>query len=184
MLLGGFALWRLDLPFDRPLLDSLRLDAGNPLVPITSLLTTLGGSAVLIPLALLVIAWLLVQRRAGLALWLLVTIGSGRLAVEAMKLLFARDRPPLPDRLAEVSSHSFPSSHAAGAMLTALALAMVLPARRRVRALPLAFAAGLAVGWSRMALGVHWPSDVIAGFGLAILWVGVARYSLPQRTNS
>ena len=73
-----------------------------------------------------------------------------------------------------VSSFSFPSSHSAGSMLTCVALAQLFTLRGHSLMGP-AIAMGIAVGWSRIALGVHWPSDVIAGLGFGMLWVGVAR---------
>lgn len=181
LLLGGGGLWRLGLRFDRPIFETLRLDAGNPCVELAAGLSRIGGSGVMIPAALVAIAWLCWRRRPREALWLLFTIASGRLLVEALKLGFARPRPPEPDRLALVASWSFPSSHSAGTMLTCLALAMLLPTRGPLPVLA-ALALACAVGWSRIALGVHWPSDVLAGWGVAMLWVGLAwRWLNPSR---
>ena len=59
-------------------------------------------------------------------------------------------------------------------MLTFLALAMLARTHHRP-ALTLAIVAACLVGWSRMALGVHWPSDVLAGLGLGMLWAGAAQ---------
>jgi len=179
LFVAGALLWRFGAPIDQEIFGALRLDPGSAWVRPVGWFTHLGGLAVLGPLGLAVVGWLLWRKRGGQALWLLLTIASGRLIVEAAKLLFERGRPPSPDRLATVTSYSFPSSHSAGTMLTWLALAMLLPARSRTL-LPLALLMGGAIGWSRIALAVHWPSDVIAGFGLAMLWVGIARRWLPR----
>ncbi|WP_255250144.1 phosphatase PAP2 family protein [Rhizorhabdus dicambivorans] len=179
LLLAGLLLWHGGPATDLTLFERLRLDARARGVAAIRGLTALGGFAVLGPLALVIVAWLLAQRRHAEALWLFATIGSGRLAVEAMKEILVRPRPPLVGRLAEVSSHSFPSSHAAGTLLTWLALAIVFP-RLRPWSLPFALAMAAAIGWSRIALGVHWPSDVLAGYGLALLTVGIAARWLPQ----
>lgn len=181
LLTSGIFLW-LALPqLDLALFQRLRLDAGSHWVAPVQGLTTSGGFAILGPLALAVIGWLWVGRRRAEAVWLLVLIGSGRLAVEAIKELLARPRPPLVDRLTEVSSQSFPSSHSAGTLLTWVALAMLFPALR-LWMLPFALAMAAAIGWSRIALGVHWPSDVLAGYGLALLWVGIAERWRPRRS--
>ncbi|MBD3761336.1 phosphatase PAP2 family protein [Rhizorhabdus sp.] len=178
MLAAGLSLWLLSPRLDLLLFERIRLEAGNDGVAPFQFFTAIGGFAVLGPLALLIAAWLIARRHHALALWLFAVIGSGRLMIEAMKALVARPRPPLADRLTEVSTHSFPSSHAAGTLLTWLAIAMLFPALRRWL-LPFALIMAAGIGWSRIALGVHWPSDVLAGYGLALLWVGVAARWLP-----
>jgi undecaprenyl-diphosphatase len=167
-------------PLDLRLYDGLRLAADSPLAPLAAGLSGIGGFAALGPLALLVVGGLLVARRVGAATWLLLTIASGRLLVELIKLGVHRTRPPAGDRLALVTSYSFPSSHSAGSMLTCLAVAMLFGRPERI--IPLAIAMACAIGWSRIALGVHWPSDVLAGLGFGMLWVGLAQLWLnPSR---
>ena len=81
--------------------------------------------------------------------------------------------PPLGVQLDQVQTFSFPSSHSAGSLLTWLALSALFS--DRLRWLPaVAIGFPLVIGWTRMALGVHWPSDILAGYGLALIWVGVA----------
>lgn len=183
MLVAGLSLWLLAPRLDLLLFEQVRLDAGGDGVAAFQSLTAIGGFAALGPLALLVVAALIVRRHYVEALWLFATIASGRLLVEALKALIARPRPPLAERLTEVSSLSFPSSHAAGTLLTWLAIAMLFPALRKWL-LPFALLMAAGIGWSRIALGVHWPSDVLAGYGLALLWVGVASRWLPPRGDS
>jgi undecaprenyl-diphosphatase len=183
LLLGGAALWALAPSLDQALLDGLRMSAGSPWAALAAGLSRIGGFSALGPVALAAIAWFVWRRRPREALWLLLAIGGGRLIVEALKLGFARPRPPASDRLATVTSWSFPSSHGAGTMLTCLALAMLFRGRGAAPMLAaLAFAFAFAVGWSRIALGVHWPSDVLAGWGVAMLWIGIAwRWLNPSR---
>lgn len=178
LILGGFLLWRFAPGADRLLLDGLRLERAGPWVEPIRLFTLTGGLAFLAGLALVVAAGLALRGEGGRALWLVATVAGGRLAVETAKWLLGRDRPPLVDQLATVSSHSFPSAHAAGTLTVWLALAMLFPARRNIM-LPLALAMAATIGWSRIALGVHWPSDVVGGFGLALLWTGLAWPWLP-----
>ncbi|HWI84766.1 MAG TPA: phosphatase PAP2 family protein [Sphingomonas sp.] len=135
-------------------------------------LSALGGLLVMGPLALAALALLLWRRRIADALWLLLTIGTGRLAVEGLKLVVTRPRPPAIDWLETVKSWSFPSSHSAGTMMTCLALALLFG--RNGCAIAAALLAALVIGWSRVALAVHWPSDVLAGWGFGLLWLGVS----------
>ena len=173
ILLIGLVLLAFDLAADRYIFDALRLTPNSLLAPIAASVSTLTGASVLVPVAMLVVAWLLWRRQVGDALWLLLTITTGRLAIEAMKLAFQVPRPPASGRLAIVTSWSFPSSHSAGSMLTFLAFAMLVRRQNRA-ALTLAICGACLVGWSRMALGVHWPSDVFAGLGFGMLWAGAA----------
>ncbi|MDH7641113.1 phosphatase PAP2 family protein [Sphingomonas oryzagri] len=142
--------------------------------------TALGGLLVMGPVALLAAGWLFWRRRKHEAMWLVLTIASGRLVVEGVKLLVQRPRPPIADRLELVTSWSFPSSHSAGTMMTCVALAMLWG--RPAGWIAALLVAG-AIGWSRVALGVHWPSDVLAGWGFGLLWVGAAaRWRPPLAT--
>lgn len=187
LLLGGLALaitglvlWLGAPGLDLLIFETLRVhDAGRFSAPIR-FITDLGGFRTLGPVALAVVVVLLIRRRRTEAAWLFLTIASGRLAVELLKELIGRPRPPLGVRLDDVITFSFPSSHAAGSLLTWLALSALFA--DRLRWLPV-FAVGfaLSIGWTRMALGVHWPSDILAGYGLALIWVTVATRWLPGR---
>lgn len=178
LIIAAIALWRLAPSLDLALLAAFRIDASSPLLPMIRAATLLGGLALLAPFTLIVACGLALHGDRRRALWLLLTVATGRLAVEAAKLACARGRPPLAGRLDDVSSFSFPSAHAAGTLLVWLALAMLFERRRRWL-LPLAFAMAATIGWTRLALGVHWPGDVIGGFGLALFWAGLAERWLP-----
>lgn len=170
LMAAGLASWLTGL--DDGVRDLLRLPLASPLRGAVLHLTRLGSLLVLGPIALLVVILLALRGARRHALWLFLTIASGRLTVELVKLAVMRPRPPQADRLDLVTSWSFPSSHSAGTMLTCLALAMLVPTRA---ALAAAIGFAILIGWSRLALAVHWPGDVLAGWGFAILWVGLAR---------
>ncbi len=178
---AGLALWHVSA-LDGALHRGLLLDAGGRWVRVTLWLSVLGGFLVMGPAALAAVAWLAWRGERARALWLFAMIASGRLVVEGIKLLVQRPRPSLADRLEDVSSWSFPSSHSAGTMMTVAALALLAGGRGRTW-LAAILVAG-AVGWSRVALGVHWPSDVLAGWGFGLAWVGAAwRYGGPMRSG-
>ena len=138
-------------------------------------LTKLGNWWTVVPVTLAGAAWLFYQRRSWAALTLLVCSFGGRILVILQKDFFARMRPEEHLRMVEVNYMSFPSGHASNAIVAYFALALLLfedAARRRIAAIG-ALVLALLIGFSRPALGVHWPSDVIAGWAFGLLWVGL-----------
>jgi undecaprenyl-diphosphatase len=136
--------------------DPHRLSASMlaALIRAVLLITDLGGAAVMIPLALGFVGWLVIRRQRDRALWLFATIASGRIMVELLKQAVGRARPYAAGHLVEVSSASFPSSHSFGTMLTVVALLWLFQPPRLVITLCLAWP--IVVGVSRVMLGVHW----------------------------
>jgi undecaprenyl-diphosphatase len=109
------------------------------------------------------------------ALTLLIATFTGRGLVILQKDYFARLRPEEHLRLVDVSYQSFPSGHAANPTIAYVGLALLLfddPKQRRVAAIA-AMALALLIGISRPMLGVHWPSDVVAGWAFGLLWVAL-----------
>jgi membrane-associated phospholipid phosphatase len=173
----GLLLWAA-LPLDLALHHAVLLARDGHMVRQVAWLTALGGLLVMGPVALVVAGWLYWRRRGADALWLVLAVASGRLVVEGVKLLVQRPRPPVADRLELVTSWSFPSSHSAGTMMTCAALAMLWG---RPIGWGAALCAAAAIGWSRVALGVHWPSDVLAGWGFGMMWIGVSARWRPKK---
>lgn len=138
-------------------------------------LTALGGFPVLTLLTLLSIGYLLITSRKGAALLVALSIAGGALLSSVLKLLFERDRPDIVPHLVDVHTASFPSGHAmlsAVCYLTLGALLMRVHKTRSVRLYLFFAAAGLAflIGFSRVYLGVHWPTDVLAGWLVGSAW--------------
>jgi len=162
--------------FDESLLLALRApgDPGDPLGPpwleaAVADLTALGGYAVLVTVAAIAAGYLLVVRRRATALLVPLLVAAGALANQALKSGLARPRPELVSHLVEVHSMSYPSGHAMLAAIVYLSLGVLLAeaqATRRARAYVVAAALllTLLVGASRVYLGVHWPTDVLAGW--------------------
>ena len=137
--------------------------------------TALGGYGVLITLVLAAMAFLLLAHRHRQAIVLAVALGSGILVNHLLKLSLSRPRPDAVEHLTNVYTASFPSGHALAAMLVYLMLARVLVRERAewtVHTLAYGFAVLLAVvvGISRIYLGVHWPTDVMAGWAFGLGW--------------
>lgn len=136
------------------------------------LYTHLGSAIALLTMTALGAWWLWRRRERARAAALLAAVLGGRLGIEALKLIVDRPRPSLDLHPVVVHSQSFPSGHAGNSMITFLALAVfVAPERWRVPAVVAAVAASLAMGATRPLLGVHWPSDVLAGwiYGAAVV---------------
>ena len=168
--------------FDSAIMLALRQD-GNPAVPDGPLwlkqvmvdVTALGGETVLTLAAAVTIAFLVVNRHLLAAALVFGGTASGSIAVALAKNLVGRERPALVDHLVEVGSASFPSGHAANSAIIYLTIALVsiqVVHRRGARWFVLAVTLLLVavIGVSRVYLGVHWPSDVLAGWSFGTLW--------------
>jgi undecaprenyl-diphosphatase len=149
-------------------------------------ITALGGRTLLWLVLLAVLGYLALDRRFG-AMWLVaIAAGGGGLLSTAMKQLFDRDRPDIVPHLVVVLSPSFPSGHSmlsAVVYLTLGALLARLAARRRAAklfVLTVALLITVLTGSSRIFLGVHYPTDVLAGWCAGLVWALVcwlvARY--------
>jgi undecaprenyl-diphosphatase len=176
--------------FDRAVIYALRAP-GDPHRPIgpdwlnTAAVdvTSLGSTTILGILVVLVCGLFLSLRRLREAVLLLLASGGGLILTNVLKDLFQRDRPPAILHAVPAINASFPSGHAtlsATVFLTLGALIAHFGHRRRVRIYALAAAVILSVtvGCSRVYLGVHWPTDVLAGWCIgsawALVWWGVA----------
>jgi undecaprenyl-diphosphatase len=170
---------------DRTILLSLRNpnDLSDPIGP-TWLeeaardITALGGHAVLTIVTLAVLAYLLLTRRRAAALFVVVAVGGGMLLSTGLKLGFERPRPDLVPHGARVYTASFPSGHSMLSAVTYLTLGALLARvekvwRVRIFLVGLAVALTLVVGMSRVYLGVHWPSDVLAGWCGGAAWASL-----------
>lgn len=166
---------------DAALMLSLRRLWSPALTQAMVIVTTLGGAAILLPLTLAVAAYQLVRGRSRSALWLLAVTLGGRLAIVAIKALLARARPDLFPYIV-IDSGSYPSGHAGNSAIVLLSIAILVKRRSACLA---ALAGSFAIGISRIYLGVHWPSDVLAGWLFGISWVALfAVHSLASRIDA
>ncbi|MEI2386379.1 phosphatase PAP2 family protein [Breoghania sp. JC706] len=142
-------------------------------------ITALGGFPVIILLTTMVCGGLLAARRPATSAFVALSVAGGAALSTGLKMLFERPRPDLVKHLDIIHTASFPSGHATISTLTYLTLAALIArvvTRRRVRVYLIACALILAVmiGLSRIYLGVHWPSDVAAGWALGTAWAALS----------
>lgn len=138
-------------------------------------ISALGSAVVVIMLSIFVMGFLLLRRYWGRAALISVTVLGGYLLSNLLKSTYARERPEVVPHLTEVSSASFPSGHSMVSSLVYLTLGALLAQttpRRREKLFFLTAAAVLTglIGVSRVALGVHYPTDVVAGWSAGTAW--------------
>ena len=186
------------MALDRLLMQALR-DRSDPSLPVgpawlgVALLdvTALGGVSVLTLLTAVVAGYLAITRKAATAVFVIVAIAGGAIASTLLKSIFERPRPDLVAHLVMVDTTSFPSGHAMNSAVVYLTLGALLSrthAERATRAyiLSVAIALTLTIGFSRVFLGVHWPSDVLAGWIVGAFWAALCSLAaklLQQRGN-
>jgi len=137
--------------------------------------SALGGMGVLTLLTAATVGYTVLAGRRRTALFILAAVSGGLLLSVALKFGFARPRPDLVPHGSQVYTASFPSGHSmmsAIAYLTLGALVARLQPSLRLKVYVLSCMAGLTllVGFSRVYLGVHWPSDVLAGWVIGTTW--------------
>ncbi|HEU5079752.1 MAG TPA: phosphatase PAP2 family protein [Opitutaceae bacterium] len=173
---GGFE------KFDTRLLRAMRHadDLSKPIGPLGSVevardITALGGATVLTLVNLLVIGYLLLRRSHRKAVLILCATLGGYALSNGLKVFFGRPRPDVVPHLAEVVSASFPSGHSMlssvvyltlGALLARIAVAR----REKVYVICASFLLTGLIGVSRVYLGVHYPTDVLAGWAAGTAW--------------
>jgi undecaprenyl-diphosphatase len=168
--------------FDRRVLLALRSrgDPADPLGPrwmeeMARDFTGLGGVGILGLITAASVVYLLMMRKRRAAAFLAVAVGGGILLSTLFKAGFDRPRPDLVSHLSLVYTASFPSGHSMMSAVAYLTLGALLARLHKGRAVQVFIVAvailiTLLVGASRVYLGVHWPTDVLAGWAAGAAW--------------
>jgi undecaprenyl-diphosphatase len=155
-------------------------DSNDPLGPswveeLARDVTALGSAGILALITVAAAGFLVLQRKRPLALYLLAAVAGGTILSSLLKWGFARPRPDLVAHGQVVYTSSFPSGHSMLSAVAFLTLGALLASGQTNRAMH-AYLIGLAVfltlivGVSRVYLGVHWPTDVLAGWTAGAAW--------------
>jgi membrane-associated phospholipid phosphatase len=169
--------------FDAPLLNALHAIATPTLDTFFSWMSKLGFLWGVIPLDVAVVLWLALRRRSRPTLFFGISVVGSAILNVAAKNYFARMRPSLWLSITPETTYSFPSGHAMGSATLGVALVLLFWRTRWCWLVtPVIVLFVLLVGVSRVYLGVHYPSDILAGWAAAMAWV-VGIHQLVDRTS-
>ena len=184
--LQGSGDWFAGLPWERRLMMRLHTTLPPLLDQALLILPWFGTNITLLPLIILAAAWLVMRRRrADLALHLLVVqVGSWTLN-PLLKAIFGRPRPELWEPRGQHAFSAYPSGHAIASISVLFTVAVLLHRERGWRWPFWVVAAFVAVSlYSRLYLGVHWPTDVIAGAAVGAVWLLATLRAFPARNGA
>ncbi len=189
---------------DQRILLSMRVD-GDPSDPIGPSwfeeagrdVTALGSVSALMIFTATLAGYLYVKKQAWVAVFVLLAVLTGTAISTGLKMGFNRPRPELVPHQTRIYTQSFPSGHSAMSSLVYLTLGAVMARAERDRltkifmiAVPVVLS--VLVGISRVYMGVHWPTDVLAGWLFGMTWAAASwllfrflqrRYRLPVEEN-
>ncbi len=175
---GGF-------PWDVPILLAIHSTTSPQLDAFAITLTKLGAYWGVFPLSVVILLILAFRRQWRFLIYALITFLGSVIIVRTAKLILQRVRPSLWESPAPESDFGFPSGHAMGSVTFAIVL-IILTWNTRWRWLTVigGIVFAIAISWTRMYLGVHYPSDIIAGWMASIAWaVGVFLVIRPHRSQ-
>lgn len=157
---------------DVAVLQTIHANANPSLDAFFSVYTEIGGVVIVATITMLIVGYLWFTTRRYKALLLFFAVGGAALANYVLKFIFERARPDLWTHLVEETSFSFPSGHAMGSSAFAFGIVAILwNTKWRPIAIVLASVYIVSIGFSRLYLGVHYPTDILAGWLLGLVWV-------------
>ena len=179
-------------PLDAAVLSFLAGHRGAALTAILTVITYAGGTASMTVVTAAAAGWLARRRDWSDAVLVAVTGFGALILIPVTKNLIGRDRPPIAGQVLVLTTPAFPSGHALGSftvsgVVTVVALGRLRASRARVLFCCAAILFVLAVGISRLYLGVHWATDVLGGWLLGGTWLTlcltVSLLTTPRRAS-
>lgn len=173
---------------DERVADWLHGRATDPFTDAFRVITTFGNFVTLLVVTVLAVAFLWRRGRRTDAMFVALAFLGAQVLSSGMKLGFRRERPFFPDPLATESTFSFPSGHSLVSLAVYGSIALLLAQHVRRPAWRILLFAGtgllvLAIGFSRLYLGVHFLSDVLAGFAAGAAWLALLYVALELRSR-
>lgn len=168
--------------FDKWMLLALRHpnDLSQPIgpswfKPVFVDITGLGSTTALTIFTLITVGYFLAARKVGAALFLALATGGGAVLGKVLKVSFSRPRPDIVPHFIDVHTASFPSGHTVNSAIVYLTIGAILSRAQpspglNVYIMSVAFTLAVLVGVSRVYLGVHYPTDVLAGWAVGGTW--------------
>lgn len=173
---------------DERVADWLHGRATDPFTDAFRVITTFGNFVTLLVVTVLAVAFLWRRSRRTDAMFVALAFLGAQVLSSGMKLGFRRERPFFPNPLATESTFSFPSGHSLVSLAVYGSIALLLAQQVRRPAWRILLFAGtallvLAIGFSRLYLGVHFLSDVLAGFAAGTAWLALLYVALELRSR-
>lgn len=178
--------WAAGLPWERRVMLRLHTQLPALLDQVMLILPWFGTNITLAPLVAVAAVWLVIaRRRADLALHLLVVQAGSWVLNPLIKAMFDRPRPELWPQRGQHAFSAYPSGHAIASISVLVTVAILLYRERGWR-WPLWGVAALIVVslYSRLYLGVHWPTDVIAGIAIGLVWLFATLRAFPAPNDA
>jgi undecaprenyl-diphosphatase len=167
--------------FDKEILLTLR-ELHTPVLDKVMLgFTFLGEPVILLIMCLVIGTWLLMRGQRSQATILIIAAGGAVALNTLLKVLFGRARPMLWERVVDVGQYSFPSGHAMISMVIFGTIGYLLSSKFplwRIGIISLTILLVTGIGLSRLYLGVHWPTDIVAGYAAGLVWLITCIFSL------
>lgn len=183
--LAGEVVEKEQIPFDVAILEAVHAQATTTWDAIFLAITTAGDVMSIIVVTIILSVYLYYKHRRRDMLLLVASVGGAAAANIILKLLFQRARPSLWHSSVVETTFSFPSGHAMLSSALIFSLVVILwKTRYRWAIVVVGALFVLLVGLSRLYFGVHYPSDIIAGWSASLAWVVIVSFVVAKSRNS
>lgn len=182
LLLAYLVMQGLTLSFDASVLRHINTTTSVWQDTMWQIITDLGGAVAVTLIVAITTAVVWCRHRVRAALQFAMSVVGAMALSSILKLIFSRERPELWEQLITETTHSFPSGHAIASSAIALSVVVLLwQTKWRIWAVAIGLVYVGLIGYSRLYLGVHYPTDVLAGWLVSIAWVSLMVVAFTRR---